>query len=353
MGPDPDPSILSTIIFILIAIVLVFLNAFFVAAEFAIVKVRRTRLEELAGQGVRGAKSSLILVNELDEYLSATQLGITLVSLALGWIGEESFYSLFLLLIPSGVISSTEVYHMMAAGFSFFIITLLHVVLGELVPKSMAIQRAEKITLAIAMPLQIFYKISRPLIHSFTTIANYVLRLLGYHNSEEPPLSEEELKIVMRDSKDDGVISDSEAQIINRAFSFSDKRAVDIMIPVEKTEYLSMSRSFLENKKVITECMHTRFPVCENDMRDVIGVINMKDIWFHEKLDNEIFKQSMRKVMYVYPEMKQDRLMKLFSEKRLHLAIVRDSKTGTNLGIVTLEDVLEELVGEIIDEHDN
>lgn len=353
-GLTVAPNLYLTLIFIVIALVLVFCNAFFVAAEFAIVKIRRTRLEELAGQGVRSAKSALLMVDKLDDYLSATQLGITLVSLALGWIGEESFYNLFLIFWPIEH-GHTDAVHFIAAGFSFFVITLLHVVLGELVPKSMAIQRAEKITLAIAYPLQLFYKISKPLIHTFTFLANSVLRLIGYHNAEEPALSEEELKMVMRDSKDEGVISDSEAQIINRAFSFSDKRALDIMIPVERVLYISLARSYEENKKIILSKMHTRFPVCNTDMTDVIGIVNMKDMRFLDLDDegNHVFTDAMRKVMYVYPEMKQDRLMRLFSEKRLHLAIVRESKDNKNLGIVTLEDVLEELVGEIVDEHGN
>lgn len=352
MDPAPASSLFLTCVFVFLAIVLIFLNAFFVAAEFAIVKVRRTRLEELSGQGVKAAKNALILVDTLDEYLSATQLGITLVSLALGWIGEESFFSLLTILFPPNGMNE-EVYHIVAAGFSFFIITMLHVVLGELVPKSMAIQRAERITLAIAWPLQIFYKISKPLIRTFTYFANVILKLIGYGESEEPPLSEEELKIVMRDSKDEGVISDSEAQIINRAFSFSDKRAIDIMIPVEKVQYVSLARSFAENKAIIMSKMHTRFPVCRTDMNDVVGILNMKDIRFVHEENNSIFTQSMRKVMYVYPEMKQDRLMKLFSEKRFHLAVVKENKTENNIGVVALEDVLEQLVGEIVDEHGN
>lgn len=351
MDPEPASGLFLTFVFIFAALVLIALNAFFVAAEFAIVKVRRTRLEELSGQGVKPAKNAIILVDQLDEYLSATQLGITLVSLALGWIGEESFFSLFEILWPRETMNA-ELYHLFAAGASFFIITMLHVVLGELVPKSMAIQRAERITLAIAWPLQLFYKISKPLIRSFTFLANLVLRMIGYGNSEEPPLSEEELKMVMRDSKDDGVISDSEAQIINRAFSFSDKNALDIMIPLEKVQYISLSRSFEENKAIIMSKMHTRFPVCKTDMNEVMGIINMKDLRFVHEEDNSIFTQTMRKVMYVYPEMKQDRLMKLFSEKRLHLAVVK-GKGDKNMGVVALEDVLEQLVGEIVDEHGN
>lgn len=353
MDPDPEStSLLLTFVFIFAALVLVALNAFFVASEFAIVKVRRTRLEELSSTGVKKAKEAIIMIDQLDEYLSATQLGITLVSLALGWIGEESFYSLFMYLLPAEQ-GNTEAYRLVATGLSFFIITMLHVVLGELVPKSMAIQRAERITLVIANPLRIFYKISKPLINSFTWIANMILKRIGYHGTEEPPLSEEELKIVMRDSKDDGVISDSEAQIINRAFSFADKRAIDIMIPTSKVQFLSLANSFEENKAIAMSRMHTRFPICNKDMTDVAGLINMKDIRFVTEETNEIFTRHMRKVMYVYPEMKQDRLMKLFSEKRIHMAVVRDSSNNVNLGIVTLEDVLEQIVGEIVDEHGN
>lgn len=348
----PDPSLALTVVFILIAIVLVFLNAFFVASEFAIVKVRRTRLEELAGKGVASAKMSLMLVDRLDDYLSATQLGITLVSLALGWIGEASFFNLFMILWPSPENFNPMTMHAVSTAISFFIITLLHVVLGELVPKSMAIQRAEQLTLALAKPLHWFFILAKPLIMTFTSIANVVLRMIGFGQSEEPPLSEEELKLVMKDSKDDGVISDSEAQIINRAFSFADKRVNEIMISLDKVQYISLEKTFEENKKTILSRNHTRFPVCRVDMRDVVGVVNMKDLRFLEEESNDLFIKGMRTPMYVDASLKQDKLMKLCSEKRIHMGIVQDSDQN-NVGIVTLEDVLEQLVGEIFDEHGN
>lgn len=349
---DPDPSLALTLFFVLVAIVLVFFNAFFVAAEFAIVKVRRTRLEELEGQGVAQAKMSLMLVDRLDDYLSATQLGITLVSLALGWIGEASFFNLIKILWPASSSLSAITIHAIATAISFFIITLLHVVLGELVPKSMAIQRAEKMTLILAKPLHWFFVIAKPLIMTFTSIANVVLRWIGFGHAEEPPLSEEELKLVMEDSKDDGIITDTEAQIINRAFSFADKRVIDIMIPLEKIQHISLARTFEENKQVILSRNHTRFPVCRSSMEDVVGVINMKDIRFHEEESNELFIKAMRTPMYVDAGIKQDRFMKMCSEKRVHLWIVQDSDKN-NIGIVTLEDVLEQIVGEIYDEHGN
>jgi CBS domain containing-hemolysin-like protein len=158
------------------ALALVGLNGFFVAAEFAIVKVRRTRLEELAGQGITAARISILCIDQMDEYLSATQLGITISSLALGWIGESAFANLFIWVFGEHFITLRNSHHFIAVGFSFFMITLLHVVLGELVPKNMAIQSAEKITLWVSRPLRLFFKITRPLIFTFAFLAGFILR---------------------------------------------------------------------------------------------------------------------------------------------------------------------------------
>lgn len=349
------PSLGLTLVFIFAALVLVGLNAFFVASEFAIVKVRRTRLEELAGQGVSVARISILCVDQLDEYLSATQLGITLVSLALGWIGEESFFNLFVIWFPEQIAHGTGPFHALAAGISFSIITFLHVVLGELVPKSMAIQKAERITLLVTKPLRLFYRCTRPLINAFTLVANFILRRLGYHGLEEPPLSEDELKLVMKDSHDEGIISESEAQIINRAFSFSDKRASDILIPAARVEYLSLSRTFAENISVTKQKMHTRFPLTKNGLSSIIGVVHMKDVMHALPVDssNAAFEKAARPPLFIEPGMRQDKLMKLFKERRAHLAIVQDPVTKASIGIVTMEDILEQLVGEILDEHGN
>jgi CBS domain containing-hemolysin-like protein len=349
------PSLGLTFVFIFMALVLVGLNAFFVASEFAIVKVRRTRLEELAGQGDSVARISILCVDQLDEYLSATQLGITLVSLALGWIGEESFFNLFVIFFPEQLAQGTGTLHVLATLLSFFIITLLHVVLGELVPKSMAIQKAERITLAVTKPLRLFYRFARPLINAFTALANVVLRRLGYHGLEESPLSEEELKLVMKESHEEGVISESEAQIINRAFSFSDKSVADIMIPASRVEYLSLTRPFAENIAVTKQKMHTRFPLTRNGLNSVIGVVHMKDVMHALPVDssNAAFEKAVRPAVFVDPGLRQDKLMKVLKDRRAHLAIVQDPTTKASLGIVTMEDILEELVGEILDEHGN
>lgn len=352
---DPDPSsqsLIVTLVFIFFAIVLVFLNAFFVAAEFAIVKVRKTRLEELANNGNSTASLALSIVNKLDEYLSVCQLGITLVSLGLGWIGEQSFYALLKIMFPNPPFR-VELFHIVATGISFFIISMLHVVLGELVPKSMAIQRAEKVTLVLAKPLKFFYLISKPLIDVFTALANLILKAIGFRQNKEDLMSEDELRMVISHSTTGGVISDSEAQIIQQAFSFSDKLAKDILIPADKVQYISLSRSFEENKEVILSRNHTRFPVCRTDMNDVIGILNMKDIRFYDVQDNTTFEEKMRPPFFIPAHMPEDKLMKQFKERRFHLAIVRNPEDHSTVGIVTLEDILEELVGDIVDEHGN
>jgi CBS domain containing-hemolysin-like protein len=352
---EPASSLSLTFVFIFLSFVLVALNGFFVAAEFAIVKVRRSRLEELAGQGHAAARISILCVDQMDEYLSATQLGITLVSLALGWVGEESFYRLFEILFQDFSTGNESLVHGLALGLSFFIVTMLHVVLGELVPKSMAIQKAERITLVIAKPLSLFYKFAKPLIHSFTWIANLILRLIGYHGEEEAALSEEELKIVMKESHEEGVISDSEAQIIHQAFEFSDKRARDIMIPLQDVEYLSLDRTLEENLAVTQMSFFTRFPVISGSLENIVGIVHMKDVLkaLSEHKSMAAIEKSLRPVIFVDPAMKQDQLMKLMNKRRTHMVVVQDPSAKKNLGLVTLEDILEHLVGEIVDEHGN
>lgn len=347
------PSLALTVFFIFLSLLLVAFNAFFVAAEFAIVKVRRTRLEELVGQGVSRARIAILTVDQLDEYLSATQLGITLVSLGLGWIGEEAFFNLFVILFPETL--SSGVFHLIATGCSFFIITMLHVVLGELVPKSMAIQRAEEITLRVTAPLRFFYKVAKPMIRFFTIISNFLLHLIGYRGLEEEPLSEEELKMVVQESHEGGVISESEAQIINRAFSFADKRTIDIMIPMSRVQCFSLKKTFDQNMQIAKNKMHTRFPLVSDDTSHIVGVVHLKDVFHYETEEwtNQIFEKVARPPFFVDSSLRQDQLMKLLKERRVHLAIVQDAKTKSNIGIVTMEDILEGLVGEIFDEHGN
>lgn len=351
-----DHSLLLTLLAVAGSLILVGLNGVFVAAEFAIVKVRRTRLEELAGQGVAHARVSLRCVDQLDESLSATQFGITLVSLALGWLGAEAFAALWAHIFPGLAPHSGHHRHFVAVGLAFMTITVLHIVFGELVPKNMAIQDAERIALWVARPLSWFYRTSRPINHVLGALARFVLRRLGYFGeSEESPLSENELKLVMKESHEEGVITESEAQIINRAFEFSDRRVRDLMVTRENLDYISLSRPLDQNLAVVRKHMHTRFPLCKEGLETVIGVVHMKDVWplLLTNFSNETFEKTARPAIFVDPNLRQDQLLKIFQTRRGHLAIVSDPRTKANIGIVTMEDVLEYLVGEIRDEHGN
>jgi CBS domain containing-hemolysin-like protein len=348
------PGLPVSLLLIAASLALVLLNAFFVASEFAIVKVRRTRLEELAGQGVSTARLSIVALDNLDEYLSATQLGITVVSLGLGWIGEEAFAGLLAAVAPSVFSPGHGSAHVVGAVLSFLVITGLHIVLGELVPKSLAIQNAERMVLLVTRPLHWFYRASLPMIRTFSWLAAATLRLLGYRQGEEAPLSENELKLVMKESHEEGVISESEAQIIARAFSFSDKRAADIMVPAARVDYLSLAQPLERNLQVLRRNMRTRFPLCRVDLDTVVGVVHIKDAWpmLLTDFSNAAFEKTARPPVFVESTLREDQLMKIF-QRRHHLAIVRDPRTARAVGIVTLEDVLEELVGEIRDEHGN
>jgi len=195
-------------------------------------------------------------------------------------------------------------------------------VLGELVPKSMAIQQAEKITLFVARPLRLFYGIARPLIRTFTWLANFVLKRLGYNGMEGEPLTEAELKLVMKESREEGVISESEAQIINRAFEFSDKRASDILIPAARLDVLSLDQDIEENLGVVKRHMRTRFPLCKSKsggLDSIIGVVHMKDAWpmLSTERSNAVFERCARPVIFVESGMREDRLMKLSGQLQM------------------------------------
>ena len=273
-------SLTGTILFPLAATVLLILtNACFVAAEFSLVKIRRTRLEELSEDGVKSAQSAIFCVDNLQRMLSATQLGITLASLSLGWVGQSFFANIVAPLLPEPIFARGSFHHVIGATLSLTMLTLFHVVLGELVPKNMAISNAEQTILFMARPLRAFALLTHPLIQIFSRFAAWVLRWFGYDGLHEKPLSEDELKLVMEDSRDGGILSEGEAKIINSAFAFADKQAVDIMVPTEKVISVSLERPFIENLALIEKTHHTRFPLCQSSMKELVGIIHIKDIY--------------------------------------------------------------------------
>ena len=334
---------------------LVFANAFFVVSEFSIVKIRRTKLEELANEGNRRAKIGLKINDQLNTYLSAIQLGITIASLGLGWIGEPAVSKLLELGFGYWLSDNPVLLHSISFGVAFSFITLLHVVLGELVPKSLAIQATEKYVLAIAPALYTFNRVFAPFIWVFDHVSIWILRLMGTKMADENENahSEEEIKIIIDASQKGGIIDETEGEIIQNAIEFSEICAHEIMVPRQDIKCLYIGSSNDEVLEFIKKNQHTRFPLCDKDRDHIIGMIHIRDIIERnsERNDKDFLAKISRQILFV-PENKSisDILHQMMS-KRIHMAIVVDEYGGT-AGLLSMEDILEELVGDILDEHD-
>ena len=339
---------LTVVPFILAALILVLVNGVFVAAEFAIVRVRRTRLEELVGQGSEAAKRAILLVDHVGEYLAVTQLGITAASLGVGWLGEDAFARLFVLLLPGNRVPGVTL-HMASTIVAFLFITAIHLVFGELVPKNLALRRAEQLLLFLARPLEMLYFALRPAIRLCEKLSSWILRCMGHGTISQSPLTEEELKLVLMDSHEDGIITRGEANIIVRAFEFADKQAEAIMIPAERVDFISLSRSLQENLDVARKHMHARLPLCRTGLDSVVGIVSMKDVWplLQREESNVAFERASRRQIRIPVDLPQDGILTLFQDGHCQMGIVRDRSDTKTLGVVTLEDVLESLIGDM------
>ncbi|MGH9341294.1 MAG: hemolysin family protein [Acidobacteriota bacterium] len=340
---------------VLVGLFLVFLNGYFVASEFSIVKVRESRIQEMIQQGVAGASTARTLIRKMDEYLSATQLGITLASLGLGWIGEPAFAAFFEPLFEDFGDMQPVLAHSLAATAAFLLITFLHIVLGELAPKSLAIQRPEAVLLWIGTPLRWFYRISYPFIWSLNGTANFLLRMVGM-----PPVaegerahSEEELRYLLAHSHEKGALGRDEKRMLERVFDFADRSVRQVMVPSIEIVYLDVQKNFEENLELAREHQHTRYPLCDGNFDRVLGLIHVKDLfWKYHQINAPFELTSIKRPVQFIPESKYIKnLLTEFRSTRTHLAIVVD-EYGSTVGMVTLEDILEELVGEIQDEFD-
>jgi CBS domain containing-hemolysin-like protein len=340
---------------IFITFLLVFLNGFFVAAEFAIVKVRTSQLEIKAKKGNRAAVLSKHIVTHLDGYLAATQLGITIASLGLGWIGEPVVSKIIIKIMHVfGLAVNPELAHDIALPVAFAIITVLHIVFGELAPKSLAIQRSEKTTLAIAYPLQLFFYLFKPVIWILNNIANFILKIFGIstvHGSDVH--SSEELKYLVKQGQENGKIDAAEYQIIKNAFNFSEQTAKQIMVPRLNVFALNINEfneTILNN--IINES-YSRIPCYEENLDNVVGVVYLKDILIATRKNEPINIKAIIRQILIIPESKNiGKLLNEFQTKHQQMALVVNEYGGTE-GIITMEDILEELVGEIQDEYDN
>jgi CBS domain containing-hemolysin-like protein len=331
---------------------LVFLNGFFVAAEFAIVKVRSTQIEPLIKSGLKSAKRAHQVITHLDAYLSATQLGITLTSLGLGWLGEPFVANLLQPLFVFAGLTNPTLVAAVSFGVAFGIITFLHIVLGELAPKSLAIQRAQRVTLGTAGPLHLFFVIFRPAIWALNGTANYFLRMVGIEPVSESDLahSEEELRILLSQGK---TISTTSRSILLRAMELRDRTVREVMVPRTQIVYLSTDKSIEESLAIALESQFTRYPLCEKDLDNILGMIHLKDL-FRVRGQQGSAAQLLaikREMLFVPETTPLERILNTFLARKVLMAIVVDEYGGT-AGLVTLENVLEELVGEIRDEFD-
>lgn len=339
-----------------IVIILVLLNGFFVASEFALVAVRKTRIDELANKGNAAAKLVQTSILHLDTYISATQLGITLASLALGWIGEPAIAHfiephLVFLSEDAAFISA----HTIAVAIAFFIITVLHIVLGELAPKTVALQKAEKTSLFIIVPLVAFTFVFKPFIWLLNGAGALVLKLFGFSAPAGHTLvhSEEEIKMLLKQSGLTGVIAKDEVEMVYNVFQLGDTMVKQIMVPRTDIIAFNVSTTLHDVIKRIGKNIHSRFPVYEHSIDTIIGFIHVKDIYKAAlKVDKtkKISEMNIMRHSITVPETKKaNEVLVEMRKKRVHLAVVNDEYGGT-AGIVTLEDVLESLVGDIQDE---
>lgn len=347
---DTEPFIM-----VILAAVFIFLNGFFVLSEFSIVKVRKSRLEELVKDKVPNAKLAYKMSNSLDTYLSATQLGITLSSLALGWVGEPAVANLIKTPLKTYLGIDGIAVHTIAFIIAFTLITLLHVVLGELVPKSVAIAKAEKSVLFIAKPLYIFWVIFFPVIRTFDFIASLSLKTIGIKPAKDSELahSEEEIKIIVGESLKGGVLDSMESEIIKNAVDFSDTVAKEIMTPRKDMVCLNKQKSFEENMKAIEDSKYTRFPYIDGSKDIVLGMIHIRDILQNNLRNIDTNLDNIVRKFIIVPENSSiSKILVMMNKDRISAALVVDEYGGT-AGLLTMEDIIEEIVGDINDEHDD
>ncbi len=339
---------------ILLTIFLVLLNGFFVAAEFAIVKVRASQIELRAQTGNTMAKLAQNMLTHLDAYLSATQLGITLASLGLGWIGESVVSQIVINVMHAFGFSGSEVLaHQIALPISFAIITVLHIVFGELAPKSLAIQRSESTALAVALPLRFFYILFKPFIWLLNGLANMVLRMLGIqavHGAEVH--SAEELRLLFEQSVESGAIHNAHHELIENVFEFNERMVKQILVPRTKVVAVDLNISEHELMELIFNEGYSRLPVYDGNIDNIVGILYVKDILSIVRRGEAIVIETLMRPAYFVPETKKiNLLLKQFQRRHMHMAVATDEFGGVS-GIVTIEDIIEELVGEIQDEYD-
>jgi putative hemolysin len=335
--------------------VLVALNGLFVAAEFALVAVRKTRVEEMVRQGRRGAKVVAAAVEHLDRSIAATQLGITLASIALGWTGEPALARvidpLFDVLPDPWATWAT---HSFASAVAFLLITFLHVVFGELIPKTMALQQPDDTALWVARPLMVFAKLTRPLVVVMNGVGTMILRRFGFRpaHGEQMVHSVDELSMIVEDTEEAGLLGAVQADVLQKVFRLSDKTVRDCMVPRGRMAALALTTPTDQVLEMVRRTGHTRLPVYDGELDNVVGVVNTKDLLYLFTLAGVVvLEDCVYRPLFLKPDEDVANALQLFRKARRPMAIVRD-ESGKVHGLLTLEDVIEEIVGDIEDEHD-
>lgn len=340
---------MGTFISLIIFILLLVLTAFFVATEFAIVKVRTSRINSLANGNNKKAVAAQKVVSRLDEYLAACQLGITITALGIGMVGESTFEFLLHPIFSSLGLSETMI-HIFTLISAFVIATYLHVVVGEMAPKTIAIQKAEQITLLIAKPIIMLYKLFYPFIYILNGSARLILKMFGMQPAKESELyhSEEELKLLIKESHEGGEISENELTHINRAFAFDEMKIADGYLPLEKVSVVDINSNIDETKAYVSNANYTRFPVIKDNSTQIVGYIHAKDL-----LSNDInsLKDITHKILKIKLNSKYHQVLEQMKSHQIHIALVEDEQQNP-LGIITMENILENIVGDIKDEYD-
>lgn len=334
----------------------VLLNAFFVAAEFAIVKIRTSQLEVATREGSKLAKIALNMHDNLDAYLSATQLGITLASLGLGWIGESVVAEIIMdIMAYFNINVSPDIAHGIALPIAFATITMLHIVFGELAPKSLAIQRSMDTTLFVALPLKLFYIVFKPAIWSLNSLANLFLKLLGFQPASEfkSKHTSEELRLILEQSSKTGIIDLAEHKLLENVFEFSGTPVKQIMVPRGKVYGIEINSDMNEILDQVIDEGYSRLPVYDKTIDNIVGVVYAKDLITIMRHSNLIiFQDIIRPAFFVNEDDHIQLLLRRMQKYKIHIALVLDEFGGT-AGIVSLEDIIEEIVGEIQDEYDD
>jgi CBS domain containing-hemolysin-like protein len=356
------PSFPKAALNILLIIFLVLANGFFVASEFALVAVRKSRIEALANEGSSAAKRLLECLNNLNAYISATQLGITLFSLGLGWVGEPA---LAVMLEPAFLrigeatgwtfLASPTVLHTISFIIAFTIITFLHIAFGELAPKTMALELSEKVALWVALPLQLFYKAFYYPIRALDWTGTKIVRLFGLHPSHEHGsiYTEDEIRQLISVSQKSGHLNEEEEALINKVFEFSDTTVKEAMIPRTEIVAIPITSTLEDIAKAFRQHGYSRLPVYGESLDDIRGVLHSKDVMQYFLVKTRLFKieKVVKPPFYVVDTAKLEEVLRQMQHGKSHFGFVVDEHGGVE-GIITLEDLLEEIVGDISDEHD-